>query len=399
MTDPSSLPFALPDITEEEVEAVVKVLRSRWLTTGKEATLFETEFAEQLGMAHGVALNSCTAALHLGLEALGVGPADVVFVPTYTFAASGEVVRYLGAVPCLVDVDPVTLNISVEDLRSKVAQVAQAHRTGNGGPPKAIIPVHIAGVPCEMNEIWQIARDYDLAIVEDAAHAFPASYADHPVGWCPSDVRGVSCFSFYATKTITTGEGGILATNDAATADRVRLMSLHGLSKQAWNRYAGGTWRYDIQAPGFKYNMTDMAAALGRVQLRRSSQMTRRRVEIAEAYSTAFSKFPNVVEVPTVPEGRESDWHLYILRLAGTSVDKRDMVIDLLKSMGVGVSMHFIPLHQHTYYRKSFGLRDEDFPNASTQAARALSLPIWSAMSDDDVRRVIQDTTRVLENL
>jgi dTDP-4-amino-4,6-dideoxygalactose transaminase len=381
-TRPDPLPFALPDVTDEEIEAVVGVLRSRWLTTGAQAREFEQRFAEAVGSPHAVALNSCTAALHLALEAVGVGPGDKVYVPTFTFAASGEVVRYLGAVPVLVDVDPVTLNLDIDRLRTRVKEdLASAD-----GRPRAVIPVHFAGVPCDMAAIWELAREFDLAVIEDAAHAFPASRDSTVTGQMPSDVRGAVCFSFYATKTITTGEGGMVVTPHEDLADRMRSMSLHGLSRQAWNRYtAGGSWRYDIVAPGYKYNLTDIAAAMGLVQLRRADAMRDRRAEIAATYESAFAALD--VDRPAEPTGVSSAWHLYVLRIRD---GRRDDVIAGLTEQGIGTSVHFIPLHLHSYYRDTYGYRADDLPVASAEFERVVSLPIWSAMTDSDVARVVE---------
>lgn len=391
MTEQPDLPFALPDVTEAEIEAVVAVLRSRWLTTGAQARAFEQEFAASVDAPFAVALNSATAALHLSLEAFGVGPGDLVFVPSYTFAASAEVVRYLGATPVLCDVEPSNLNLHVADLAQRIEE---AIATGKGRPA-AIVPVHIAGVAVDMDGIWELARRHDMAVVEDAAHAFPARYKGRPVGWTPEDVRSTVCYSFYATKTITTGEGGMVVTRDAAVADRIRVMSLHGLSRQAWNRYSGGTWKYDIVAPGFKYNLTDIAAAMGRVQLDRAREMAARREWIAQQYNRAFASISGLV-LPTVPEGRESSWHLYVLRLADEYGEAhRDRLIEELRGRGVGVSMHFIPLHLHSYYRDAFNYQAGDFPVSHAQYQRSLSLPIWSAMTDSDVARVV-DTVAAL---
>jgi len=379
------LPFALPDITQREIDAVVEVMQSRWLTTGGRVHEFEQQFAERVGAKHAVALSSCTAGLHLALEALGVGPGDLVYVPTYTFAASAEVVRYLGAVPRLVDIDPVTLNLDLPRLE----QVLHADRSGGQGQPKAVIPVHLAGVPCDMKAVWDLARTNGLAVVEDAAHAFPASRNGVVTGSMPDDVQGAVCFSFYATKTITTGEGGMVTTESAELADRIRTMSLHGLSRQAWSRYAeGGTWRYDIVAPGYKYNLTDLSGAIGLVQLDRAESMRDRRRQIADRFNEAFADLP--VELPTVPQGASSAWHLYVVRVDPTVQGERDRVIASLTSQGVGTSVHFIPLHLHSYYRENFGHSPEDFPVATAEFERALSLPIYSAMSDADVERVVE---------
>jgi len=323
----------------------------------------------------------------LSLEALGVGESDLVFLPPYTFAASAEVIRYLGATPVLVDVDPVTSNIDPQALR---ARIERAVKDGKGRPA-AILPVHFSGVACDMEEIWSIAREHDLAVVEDAAHAFPSEYHGRPIGWMPDDIRGTTCYSFYATKTITTGEGGMVATFDETIADRIRVMSLHGLSKQAWNRYAGGSWRYDIVAPGYKYNLTDIASALGLAQLSRATEMAERRSRIAARYTDAFASVP-VFECPDVPDDRVSSWHLYVLRLrAPLGEPQRDQMIDDLKARGIGTSMHFIPLHLHSYYQETYGYQPEDFPVALDNYRRALFLPIYSSMSGADVDRVIDE--------
>lgn len=392
MTDDQALPFAMPDIGQREIDAVVEVLRSRWLTTGEKCARFEQEFASAVGATHAVALSSCTAALHLSLEALGVDAGDLVFMSPYTFAASAEVVRYLGAIPVFVDIDRITLNIDVHQLRAEV----QKRLDGKQGRPRVIMPIHIAGLPCAMDEIWKIAREAGLAVVEDAAHAFPAAHAGRPVGRVPEGVNGTVCFSFYATKTITTGEGGMLTTEDEAVAGRARSMSLHGLSRQAWSRYSeGGSWAYDIVAPGYKYNLTDVAAAMGLVQLGRAEDMRKRRAQIAAAYTQAFTDV-DAVECPTVPPGIESAWHLYLMRLNTPAASlTRDELIKNLGARGVGTSVHFIPLHLHSYYRQLYGYRPDDFPVALAEFKRVVSLPIYSAMSDADVRRVIDAVTEM----
>lgn len=387
MTPDKPLPFARPDIGQGEIDAVVDVLQSGWLTTGQRCRQFEKEFAKAVGARHAVALNSCTAALHLSLEAFAVGANDLVFMSPYTFAATAEVVRYLGATPVFVDIDPVTLNIDVESLRVSVKERLDGH----AGRPRAIIPVHIAGVPCQMDKIWEVAREANLVVVEDAAHAFPAAQHGRQVGQIPSDVDGTTCFSFYATKTITTGEGGMLATDDRHIAERARTMSLHGLSRQAWSRYSeSGNWMYDIVAPGYKYNLTEIAAAMGIVQLTRALEMWKRRCEIATAYTHAFNAI-TTVECPTVPSGSDSAWHLYLLRVnPEDGAPPRDKLIDDLRTLGVGTSVHFIPLHMHSYYRQTYGLQPQDFPIARNEFERVISLPIYSAMSDDDVSRVVE---------
>lgn len=385
------LPFTRPDIGEAEIAAVVDVLRSGWLTTGAQSRRFEDEFREAVGAGYAVAVNSCTAALHLSLEALDVGPGDQVFLSPYTFAASAEVIRYLGATPVFVDIDPATLNISTMALREAVAGAQAAGQRR----PRVVMPVHIAGVPCDMDGIRALARETGMSVVEDAAHAFPSSYHGDPVGAVPPGSTDTVCFSFYATKTITTGEGGMLTTESEAVADRARSMSLHGLSHHAWSRYAGGGWSYDIVAPGYKYNLTDIAAAMGIVQLGRAADMAARRTEIALRYSAAFDGVPGL-ECPQVPVGSVSAWHLYVLRLhlADLPFD-RDAFVVALNERGIGTSVHFIPLHLHSYYTKTYGFRPEDFPVATGEFQRVVSLPIYSLMSDDDVARVIEAVLHV----
>ncbi|MEA2235582.1 MAG: hypothetical protein QOC81_306 [Thermoanaerobaculia bacterium] len=371
----SFLPFARPDIDDDEIREVTEALRSGWVTTGPKTKQFEREFAAAVGAKHAVALNSCTAALHLSLEAAGVGPGDEVITTPYTFAASAEVIRYFDARPVLVDVDVETLNI-----RPELIEPAVTTRT------KAIIPVHIAGVAANLDPIIDIARRHHLAVIEDAAHSFPTRYKGRLIG----SIGDLTCFSFYATKTITTGEGGMITTNDDALAERCRIMSLHGISKDAWKRYtAEGSWYYEIIAPGFKYNMTDIAAALGLAQLRKAERMFRRREQIAGRYTEAFAGMPEL-QVPGAPAYSTHAWHLYMLRLHldRLSID-RAAFIDCLRERNIGVSVHFIPLHVHPYYRETYGYAPEDFPIAYREYLREISLPIYSTMSDDDVDSVI----------
>lgn len=390
MTNPTerdaepSVPFAVPDIGEREIEAVVQSLRSRWLTTGPKSRLFEERFADAVGGRHAVAVNSCTAALHLALEALEVGRSDRVYMSPYTFAATAEVVRYLGATPVFVDIDEETLNIDLDQLARRIEVDVRTFPESAG----VLLPVHIAGVPVEMKALWALARRHGLAVVEDAAHAFPSQRQGITVGWMPEDIRGAVCFSFYATKTITTGEGGMLVTHDTELAERARSMSLHGLSRGAWNRYeAGGTWRYDIVAPGYKYNLTDPAAALGLVQLERAEQMRASRAAIAERYTNAFKGTVSGLQLPVVPSETTSAWHLYIVR--APDEQERDSLIKHLSANGVGSSVHFIPLHLHSYYRQTYGYVPQDYPIATREYERAISLPIFSSMTTTQVDRVI----------
>ncbi|MCS6843203.1 MAG: DegT/DnrJ/EryC1/StrS aminotransferase family protein [Caldilineales bacterium] len=397
----SFLPFALPDIDNSELQQIKEALDSGWVTTGPKTKQFEAAFAAAVGARHAVAVNSCTAAMHLALEAIGLKAGDEVIVPTYTFAATAEVVRYFDARPVLVDVDPRCLNLDPDRVEAAITPHT-----------RAIIPVHIAGLPAEMDAIADIAARHGLAIVEDAAHAFPTRYKGRLIG-SPlpftgqrSTVNGhhLVCFSFYATKTITTGEGGMLCTDDEALADRCRIMALHGISKDAWKRYtAEGSWYYEIVAPGFKYNMTDIAAGMGLAQLAKAEAMWRRRQEIARRYNAAFAGYP-ALELPHDRPDCQHAWHLYMLRLRpehlpglsdGSPQGAEDGVvrrrfIEELRKRQIGVSVHFIPLHLHPYYRETYGYRPSDFPVAYREYLREVSLPIYSRMSDQDVADVIE---------
>jgi perosamine synthetase len=369
------LPFARPDFDDDEIGEVTDALRSGWITTGPKTKQFEAEFAKAVGAKHAIAVNSCTAALHLSLEAAGVQRGDEVITTPYTFAASAEVIRYFDARPVLVDVEPESLNI-----RADLIEAAITPRT------KAIIPVHIAGASSDLDPILDTARRHGLKVIEDAAHTFPTRYKGRMIG----SVGDFTCFSFYATKTIATGEGGMITTDDDALAERCRIMSLHGISKDAWKRYtAEGSWYYEVIAPGFKYNMTDIAAALGLAQLRKAERMFRRREQIAARYGEAFSGFAEL-QVPTVPPYSTHAWHLYMLRLhlERLSID-RAVFVEQMRGRNIGVSVHFIPLHVHPYYRETYGYTPEDFPVAYREYLREISLPIYSTMSDDDVDSVI----------
>lgn len=379
------LPFALPDIGEEEIEAVVEALRSGWVTTGPRAAAFEREFAERLGEGvHAVAVNSATAGLHLALESVGVGPGDEVLVPDWTFTATAEVVRYLGADPVIVDVDAETLNLDLE-----AAERAVTERT------KVVMPVHFAGLPVSAKGIAELASQHGLRVVEDAAHTLPATSGGIEVGSGQSDA---TVFSFYATKTMTTGEGGMVVTRDANVAGRVRTMRLHGISRDIFDRYRSNlpSWRYEVVAPGFKYNLADPAAAMGRVQLRRAPEMHARRDAIARRYLEAFADLP--VRLPAV--GRASDvhsWHLFVLRLLDEAPLDRDAFIAAMAEAGISCSVHFIPLHLHPYWRDRYQLDPRSFPVAHDSFGRAVSLPAFSSMTDSQVEQVVTSVRRLLE--
>jgi dTDP-4-amino-4,6-dideoxygalactose transaminase len=378
------LPFALPEIGEEEIAEVVDTLRSGWVTTGPRARRFEGDFVAFLGDAalHAVAVNSATAGLHLALEALGIGPGDEVITTTHTFTATAEVVRYLGADVKLVDIDPATLNID-----PALVEAAIGPRT------KAIVPVHYAGLAADMPRLLAIAQRHGLKVVEDAAHALPATVGGRLVGTLASDA---AVFSFYANKTITTGEGGMLVTRDAALAARARVMRLHGLNRDAFDRFTAKvpSWYYEVVAPGFKYNLTDIAAALGIHQLRKAEAFRERRARIAALYDAGFAGLP-LVTPPRPPAGELHAWHLYALRLGEGARIGRDVFIERLFEAGIGASVHYIPLHLHPYWRERYRLAPAMFPASQRAYERLVSLPIYTRMSDDDVARVV-DTVRTL---
>jgi perosamine synthetase len=376
------IPFHKPSISEEEIAAVVEALESGWLTTGPRVKEFEAAFAEATGARHAIAVSSCTAALHLALEAVGTKPGDVVITSPMTFAATAEVVRYFDATPVFVDIEPETMNIDVGKMEKEIEA-----RLAAGQKVRAIIPVHFAGHPCRMDEIMSVARRHGIRVVEDAAHAFPAAYGSVPVG----RIGDITTFSFYATKTITTGEGGMVTTDDDAYAERMRIMSLHGISADAWNRYSEvGNWYYEVLAPGFKYNLTDIAASLGIVQLRRAESLRERRDQIRRRYDLAFAG-NECLQTPVALAGIKHSWHLYVIRLGLASLTcGRNEFITRLKEKGIGTSVHFIPLHIHPYYREKYGYRPEDMPVAWETYQKSVSLPIYPEMSDEDVERVIE---------
>ncbi|MBL8349986.1 MAG: DegT/DnrJ/EryC1/StrS family aminotransferase [Burkholderiaceae bacterium] len=377
------LPFALPEIGEDDIAEVVDTLRSGWITTGPKAKRFEADFKAWLGDGgddteglHCIAVNSATAGLHLALEAIGIVPGDEVITTTHTFTATAEVVRYLGADVKLVDIAPATLNIA-----PAAVEAAITPRT------KAILPVHYAGLAADMPAILEIARRHGLKVVEDAAHALPTTSAGRRIGTLASDA---TVFSFYANKTITTGEGGMLVTRDAALAKRAQIMRLHGMSRDAFDRFTATvpSWYYEIVAPGFKYNLTDIAAALGLQQLKKAHAFAQRRAAIAERYNAAFADLP-VITAPTAPPGELHPWHLYVLRLGPEAGIARNAFIERLFEAGIGCSVHYIPLHLQPYWRDRYDLKPADFPASQQAYEQMLSLPIYSRMSDGDVDRVI----------
>jgi len=384
------LPFALPEIGEEDIAEVVDTLRSGWITTGPKSKRFEAAFKEWLGDAgdnidglHCIAVNSATAGLHLALEAIGIGPGDEVITTTHTFTATAEVVRYLGADVRLVDIDPATLNIN-----PALIEAAITPRT------KAIMPVHYAGLAADMPAILAIARKHGLKVVEDAAHALPTTSAGRRIGTLDSDA---TVFSFYANKTITTGEGGMLVTRDAALAKRAMVMRLHGMSRDAFDRFTAKvpSWYYEIVAPGFKYNLTDIAAALGLGQLKKAHAFGERRKAIAQQYHQALASLP-IITAPDAPEGELHAWHLYVIRLAQGAGVPRDQFIERLYALGIGCSVHYTPLHLQPYWRDRYQLKASDFPASQAAYEQMLSLPIYPRMTDADVQRVCEAVTSAL---
>ncbi|MBS0442419.1 MAG: DegT/DnrJ/EryC1/StrS family aminotransferase [Proteobacteria bacterium] len=383
MTTPF-LPFALPDIGDEEIAAVTEALRSGWVTTGPKTKQFEQAFSEYLGGGvESITVNSATAGLHLALEALGVGPGDEVIAPSLTFTATVEVARYLGADAVMVDVDPVTLNVDPAKIRAAITP-----RT------KVLMPVHYGGLACRMDEILAIAKEHGLKVVEDAAHALPTTWKGAPVGQLASDI---TVFSFYANKTMTTGEGGMAVTRDPELARRMRVMRLHGMSRDAFDRFVSKTpaWYYEIVAPGFKYNLTDIASAMGIEQLRKLPRFLERRQKLAARYYEGLAGLPLVLPADA-PVGDVHAWHLYVIRLAEGARLGRDAVIEALSQRGIGTSVHYVPLHRQPYWRDRYALKPEMFPVADAAYRSMISIPLFTKMSDADQERVIDALREVL---
>ena len=369
------LTFSPPQIGQAEIDAVVDTLKSAWITTGPKTRTFEREFTAFVGAPGALALNSCTAGLHTALATLGIGPGDEVITTPMTFCASVNVIEHVGARPVLVDVEPDTLNIDPRQIAAAVTP-----RT------RAILPVHYAGHPADLDGIEAVAHPHGLTVVEDAAHAIPARYKGRFIGSGTNPVA----FSFYATKNLTTAEGGML-TGEGAFLDRARVLSLHGMSRDAWKRYdQGGSWRYDVLLPGFKYNMTDIQAAIGLCQLRKQDAFQRRRREIVARYTAAFAAEESL-EPPVARAEVEPAWHLYVLRLRPQALRiGRDRFIEELTARNIGTSVHFIPVHLHPYYRDKYGYAPDAFPIAHDNYCRLLSLPLHPGLSDRDVTDVIE---------
>lgn len=378
------LPFALPLIGEDEIAEVVDTLKSGWLTTGPKTARFEKDFAEFVGASHALAVNSATSGLHLALEAVGVRAGDKVITTTYTFTATAEVIRYLGADPILVDIEPDTFNMDPEKLRQALAENDNV---------KAIMPVHFAGQSCDMDEILSIAKEHDLKIVEDAAHALPTTYKGTTIG----SISDITVYSFYVTKTIATGEGGMVTTENEEYRDRMKTMRLHGINRDVFDRYTSDkpSWFYEVVEPGYKYNMTDVAAAIGIHQLKQAWNFQKRRQWIAEQYNEAFADLPMVTPSVARP-GDTHAWHLYVLQLdLGSMTVDRDKFIEHMAKENIGTSVHFIPLHLQPYWRDTYHYKEEDYPIALKVFNSAMSLPIYPKMTDQDVHNVIAAVKKV----
>jgi perosamine synthetase len=377
------IPFHRPSIGREEAEALQQVLDSKWLTTGPRTHEFEREFAEYVGSKYALAVNSATAALQLALDAIQLGPGDEVLLPSYTFAATGEVVTYFGARPVLCDSVPGGFNLDVTDAARRVTEKT-----------RAIIPVHLAGEPCDLEAVQALADANHLHVIEDAAHALPSSYRGRRIG----SISELTAFSFYATKTITTGEGGMLTSNREDHVQRAMMMRLHGISSDAWKRYAkNGSWYYEIHDAGYKLNMPDLLAALGLVQLKKADGFSKVRRAIAERYLSEFAALPEL-ECPPPGEGAEDHaWHLFILRIRPDLLHiDRNAFVEELRRLGIGTSVHFIPLHLHPYYVKVHGYRPDDLPNARNAYSRCISLPIFPDLSEPEIERVISCVLQVV---
>ena len=370
-------------IGEEEIDEVVDTLRSEWITTGPKTFKFEEMFSKTVNSKYAIAVNSCTAALHLAIVALGIGKGDEVITTPYTFAATSEVVINENATPVFVDVEKDTYNIDPVKIEEKITD-----RT------KAIIVVHYAGQACEMDKIMDLAEKYDLYIIEDAAHAIGSKYKDKRIG----SIGDFTCFSFYATKNITTAEGGMITTNRGDLADKMRILSLHGISKDAWKRYSSeGSWYYEITYSGYKYNMSDLQASIGIHQMKKLDQMQKRREEIADKYNRAFGQIPQIT-TPTVKKYTTHAWHLYPVQVNSELLSiNRNEFIEALKAENIGTSVHFIPLHLHPYYKEKYGFKGDDFPIAESLYNNEISLPIYPKMEDKDVEDVISAVKKIID--
>ncbi len=381
-TEVKPLPFCQPDIGEQEIAEVVDTIRSGWLTTGPKTRQFEEQFRQYVGSEFAVAVSSCTAGMHLALAAAGIGEGDEVITTPLTFCATVNVIIHQRATPVLADICLDDYNIDPEQVERRVTP-----RT------KAILAVHYGGQPCRMDQLQDIARRHSLLLIEDAAHAVGAHYRGRPVG----SLGDATAFSFYVIKNLTTGEGGMVTTNDEELADKVRLLRLHGMSQDAWRRYeARGSWYYEVLAPGFNYKMADVQAAIGIHQLARLEGFLERRAQIVAEYNRRLGPLPEL-GLPKAREEVRHAWHLYPLWLDEERLTiGRDQLIEGLKERGIGTSVHFIPIHHHPYYQQTFGFRQGDFPNTDRVFAGLLSLPLFTRMTDADVVRVSEAVEEII---
>ena len=375
------IPFHKPYITEEEINEVIGSLKNGWLTMGKKTMEFEKRFKDYIGSKNAVAVNSCTAALHLALKVIGLKKGDEVIIPSTTFVATAEVVNYFEAKPVLVDIEKDTHLIDINKIEEKISPKT-----------KAIIPVHFSGQPADMDEILAISKKYDLYVIEDAAHALPAWYKGKKIG----TIGDITAFSFYVTKTLATGEGGMVTTENDKWADRIRILRLHGISKDAWKRYSKeGNWEYDVIENGYKYNTTDINAALGLAQLKKIEWMWKERIKIAEKYNEEFKNYEELI-LYKVKDDRISSWHLYPVKLNLEALKiNRNQFIEELKNRGIGTSVHFIPLYRFSYYKKLYN--HEDFPNSEWIFERVISLPIFPGMTDKEINYIIDNVLNIIE--
>ncbi len=383
MTQPF-IPFNRPEIDDAEIAEVVSTLKSGWLTTGVRTAQFEKDFQAYAGANYAQAVSSCTAALHLALAALNIGPGDEVITTPLTFCATVSVIIHVGATPVLADVLP-NGNIDPASIAERITP-----RT------KAIIPVHLAGAPCDMDAIWKLAKKHSLFVIEDAAHAAGTEYHGHKIGSSefPSDAV---CFSFYATKNLTTGEGGMITMNTKALADRVKMLTLHGINKDAWNRYReDGSWYYEVMECGFKYNLSDLQSALGIHQLRKLENFTERRTQYAAMYNQAFSQMDELELPEAAPRGRHA-WHLYALRLRleSLAIDRSRFIAELHRR-NIGASVHFIPVPLHPFFKKWSDLPENQCPRALNLYPRLVSLPLYPAMTEQEVLYVARTVREIV---
>lgn len=366
-----TIPYALPLIEDEEIKEVIDTIHSNWLSKGPKTVEFENQIKNYVNADYGIALNSCTAGLHIAQLAAGIGPGDEVITTPYTFVASSNTIIHTGATPVFVDIDPVTMNIDPNLIEAKITDKT-----------KAIIPVHFAGYPCDMDPIMEIAKKHNLVVIEDAAHAIYTQYKGRMIG----SIGDFTCFSFYATKNLVTGEGGMVTTHSEEMSDKLRIMSLHGMSKNAWNRYADkGSWYYEVEYPGYKYNMTDIQAAFGLVQLSKLEKMQQTREQYAKMYNETLSTVDGIT-IPYSDDVNRHAWHLYVIRLDEEkfTIDRAEF-IEKLKEMGVGTSVHFIPVPMHPYYKR-LGYNVEDYPHTLKAFNGAISLPLYPRMTVEEVQ-------------